>query len=81
MLAERVRRFLLRVDVLAWDRDVTRAYADPRASCEARGVSLGPLDMMIAAHAVAAGAVLVTRDKAFSRVSDPLEMENWGGIG
>ncbi|MCC6914569.1 MAG: type II toxin-antitoxin system VapC family toxin [Rhodospirillaceae bacterium] len=77
MLTERVRQFLLRVDVLAWDRDVTRAYADFRASCETKGVSLAPLDMMIAAHAVAVSAVLVTKDKAFSRVSDPLKMENW----
>jgi predicted nucleic acid-binding protein len=36
-LTERVRQFLLRVDVLAWDHDVTRVYADLRASCEARG--------------------------------------------
>ena len=79
-LSERVRQFLLRVDVLAWDRDVTRTYADLRASCEATGVSLAPLDMMIAAHAVAAGAVLVTRDKAFSRVPDPLKAENWDDI-
>ena len=79
-LSERVRQFLLRVDVLAWDRDVTRTYADLRASCEAKGVSLAPLDMMIAAHAVAAGAVLVTRDKAFSHVPDPLKAENWDGI-
>jgi tRNA(fMet)-specific endonuclease VapC len=79
-LSERVRQFLLRVDVLAWDRDVTRTYADLRASCEANGVSLAPLDMMIAAHAVAAGAVLVTRDKAFSRVPDPLKAENWDDI-
>lgn len=79
-LSERVRQFLLRVDVLAWDRDVTRTYADLRASCEAKGVSLAPLDMMIAAHAVAAGAVLVTRDKAFSRVPDPLKAENWDDI-
>jgi tRNA(fMet)-specific endonuclease VapC len=75
-----VRQFLLRVDVLAWDRDVTRTYADLRASCEAKGVSLAPLDMMIAAHAVAAGAVLVTRDKAFSCVPDPLKAENWDDI-
>jgi tRNA(fMet)-specific endonuclease VapC len=77
-LTERVRQFLLRVDVLAWDHDVTRSYADLRASCEAKGVSLAPLDMMIAAQAVAADAVLVTNDKAFSRVADPLKMENWG---
>ncbi|HMM75102.1 MAG TPA: type II toxin-antitoxin system VapC family toxin [Gammaproteobacteria bacterium] len=76
-LSERARQFLLRVDVLAWDRDVTRAYADLRASCDTKGVSLGPLDMMIAAHAVASGAVLVTKDKTFSRVSNPLRTENW----
>ena len=62
---------------LAWDHDVTRVYADLRASCEARGIVLAPLDMMIAGHAVAAGSVLITRDKAFSRVSDPLRTEDW----
>jgi tRNA(fMet)-specific endonuclease VapC len=76
-LTERVRQFLLRVDVLAWDHDVTRAYADLRAACETKGVPLAPLDMMIAAQAVAADAMLVTNDKAFSRVPDPLRMENW----
>ena len=81
LLTERVRQFLLRVDVLAWDRDVTRAYADLRASCESTGVSLAPLDMMIAAQAVAANAVLVTNDKAFSRVADPLKTETWDEIG
>jgi tRNA(fMet)-specific endonuclease VapC len=78
MLTERVRQFLLRVDVLAWDHDVTRAYADLRAACETKGVSLAPLDMMIAAQAVAADALLVTNDEAFLRVPDPLRMESWG---
>ncbi len=76
-LTERVRQFLLRVDVLAWDHDVTRAYADLRASCEAKGTNLAPLDMMIAAHAVAADAVLVTRDKAFARVAGLLQTQDW----
>ena len=77
LLTERVHQFLLRVDVLAWDHDVSRTYGDLRAACETRGVSLAPLDMMIAAQAVAANAVLVTNDKAFSRVPDTLRMENW----
>jgi tRNA(fMet)-specific endonuclease VapC len=76
-LTERVRQFLLRVDVLAWDHEVTQVYADLRASCKTKGVSLAALDMMIAAQAVAANAVLVTNDKAFSRVPDPLRTENW----
>jgi len=77
MLTERVRQFLLRVDVLAWDHEVTRTYADLRAACEAKGVPFAPLDMMIAAQAVAAEAVLVTNDKAFARVPDPLRTEYW----
>ena len=76
-LSERVRQFLLRVDVLPWDHDVTRTYGDLRAACEAKGVTLAPLDMMIAAHAVATDATLVTRDKAFAYVPEPLRTDDW----
>ncbi|PZA12646.1 VapC toxin family PIN domain ribonuclease [Rhodopseudomonas palustris] len=76
-LSDRVREFLLRVDVLPWDHDVTKTYADLRATCEANGVTLAPLDMMIAAHAVATEATLVTRDKTFGRVPHPLRIEDW----
>lgn len=76
-LSERVREFLLRVDILPWDHEVTKTYADLRAVCEAKGVTLSPLDMMIAAHAAATNATLVTRDKAFSRVPSPLRIEDW----
>jgi tRNA(fMet)-specific endonuclease VapC len=76
-LSERVRQFLLRVDVLPWDHDVTRTYGDLRAACEAKGVTLAPLDMMIAAHAVATDAILITRDKAFARVPEPLRTDEW----
>ncbi|HEX4081031.1 MAG TPA: type II toxin-antitoxin system VapC family toxin [Rhizomicrobium sp.] len=76
-LTERVRQFLLRVEVLPWDHAVTQAYGDLRTACETKGVTLAPLDMMIAAHAVAAGATLVTRDKTFSHVPKPLRTEDW----
>jgi tRNA(fMet)-specific endonuclease VapC len=76
-LSERVRQFLLRVDVLPWDHDVTQTYGDMRAACEAKGVSLAALDMMIAAHAVAADATLVTRDRAFANVSFSLKVDDW----
>ncbi|ARQ59061.1 UNVERIFIED_ORG: tRNA(fMet)-specific endonuclease VapC [Rhizobium etli] len=78
-LSERVRQFLLRVDVLPWDHDVTRTYGDLRAACEAKGTILAPLDMMIAAHAVATAATLVTRDKAFAHISEPLKVDDWTG--
>lgn len=76
-LSERVRQFLLRVDVLPWDHGVTQTYGNLRAACEARGITLAPLDMMIAGHAVAADATLVTRDRAFARVSAPLKTDDW----
>jgi tRNA(fMet)-specific endonuclease VapC len=76
-LSDRVRQFLLRVDVLPWDHGVTQAYGSLRAACEAKGVTLAPLDMMIAAHAVAVDATLITRDKAFSKVSSPLRTDDW----
>jgi tRNA(fMet)-specific endonuclease VapC len=76
VLAERIRQFLLRVDVLDWSREAAQAYADLRAACERQGTSLAALDLMIAAHAVAEDAVLVTRDKAFSKVS-ALRTDDW----
>jgi tRNA(fMet)-specific endonuclease VapC len=35
------------------------------------------MDMMIAAHAKEAGAILVTRDKAFARIPDGIALEDW----
>ena len=61
----RVRAFLSHVEVLPWTQDVANVYADLRTSCEAAGVTLAPMDMMIAAHAKAVDAILVTRNRAF----------------
>ena len=33
--------------------------------------------MMIAAHAVSVDATLVSRDKAFAQVAEPLKLEVW----
>ena len=76
-LSERVRQFVLRVEVRDWDRRAAGAYAALRTSCERRGVSLTPFDMMIAAHAIAEDAVLVTRDKAFTHMPGGLRVEDW----
>jgi tRNA(fMet)-specific endonuclease VapC len=47
-----------------------------RADLERQGKPLGNLDMLIAAHAVSNGLVLVTKDKAFAQVSE-LHTEDW----
>jgi tRNA(fMet)-specific endonuclease VapC len=76
-LAQHVREFLIRVEVLPWNSEVAAVYASLRAASEAAGVSLAALDMMIAAHARTAGATLVTRDRAFARLPGNFLVEDW----
>jgi tRNA(fMet)-specific endonuclease VapC len=71
-----VRQLLRRVDVLPWGGPIAQRYGRVRAELERRGKILAPLDLLIAAHALEVGAVLVTNDKAFGLVSD-LAVEDW----
>jgi len=48
-----------------------------RARQEAAGKSIGNLDLLIAAHAIAAEAILITNDKAFSQVDSLRGIANW----
>ena len=43
---------------------------------ERQGKILAPLDLLIAAHALSVGAVMVTNDQAFCQVAD-LSIEDW----
>lgn len=76
-LAVAVKEFLLRVDILPWDSDAAEAYASLRTACENEGKPLGAMDMLIAAHSVAAETVLITNDKAFYNVQHLLNLEDW----
>lgn len=75
-LAEAVGEFLLRVDILPWDSAAAASYGLLRRSLEAAETPLGALDTLIAAHAMAVDAVLVTSDVAFSRAPG-LAVEDW----
>ena len=72
-----VEAFLLRIAVLPWNSEAARAYGTLRARCDSKGISIGNLDMLIAAHALATGATLVTRDKALLQVRPWINVENW----
>lgn len=72
-----VKEFLIRVEIMPWGLDVAEAYARLCSSCEKEGTPLGTMDMLIAAHSVAVGAVLVTNDKAFYMVKHNLRLEDW----
>lgn len=75
-LRQIVEEFLLRVNVLPWDSDAARHYANLRAELERLGQPVGNLDMMIGAHALAAGATLVSNDRVFARIKQ-LKVEDW----
>jgi len=71
-----VEEFLLRVEILPWDSEAAKHYATLRTTLEDSGAPMGNLDMMIAGHALAAEAMLVTHDRVFHRVKQ-LRIEDW----
>jgi tRNA(fMet)-specific endonuclease VapC len=64
------------LEVKPLDAGVVEHYAQLRAHLETAGTPIGPNDTLIAAHALAIGAVLVTADSDFRRVPG-LRVENW----
>ena len=68
---------VLHLAVLDWPQDAANHYAEIRADLKKRGAQIGAADLMIAAHARAMGAIVVTNNvKDFERVKG-LEVENW----
>ena len=68
---------VLHLAVLDWPQDAAKHYAEIRTVLKKRGAQLGAADLMIAAHARAMGAIVVTNNvKDFERVKG-LEVENW----
>jgi tRNA(fMet)-specific endonuclease VapC len=64
------------VTVMPFDAEVAVHYANLRTVLEQSGTPIGANDTLIAAHALALGATLVTADAAFTRVPG-LKVENW----
>ncbi len=71
-----IEDFFLRVAVLPWDSDAAQHYGHLRATLEREGQPMGNLDAMIAAHALALEATLVTNDQAFARIKK-LKIVDW----
>lgn len=69
--------FLAPLQILPFDSQCLWFYADLRASLEKQGLSIGPMDTLIAAHALSMEGTLVTNNvKEFVRVPK-LKLENW----
>ncbi len=69
--------FLAGIQILPWGQAEAEAYGLIRVKLERSGMSLDSMDLMIAAHAVAKGAVLVTNDQAFAQVEELSAIVNW----
>lgn len=73
-----VHQFLKMVRVFSWDNDAANFYAEIRHQLTTEGQTIGEMDMMIAAHSLSAGAVLVTNNtRHFERIKLPLTLKNW----
>jgi tRNA(fMet)-specific endonuclease VapC len=73
-----VRQFFQMVHVLPWPIEAAQWYADMRHQLKSAGTPIGDMDLMIAAHSLAATAILVTNNtRHFERIDAPLMLANW----
>jgi tRNA(fMet)-specific endonuclease VapC len=76
-LLKAVEDLLAEIAVLPLDVPADAEYAGIRAELEAAGKPIGSNDLLIAAHACATGATIVTANTAeFKRIRG-LKVENW----
>jgi tRNA(fMet)-specific endonuclease VapC len=76
-LSAAVYTTLRHLEAMPWEPSSARAYAELRTHLEHAGRPIGPLDTLIAAHALELDATLVTANvREFARVPG-LRIENW----
>lgn len=70
-------KFLLPLSILPFETAAASEYGEIRTYLQKQGTPIGPLDMLIAGHALAEGLILVTNNiREFERVPG-LKLENW----
>jgi tRNA(fMet)-specific endonuclease VapC len=73
----RLETFVARVPVQPFDQAAADKAADVRLELKRKGTPIGSYDLLIAAHALQLGLVLVTNNtKEFKRIPK-LKLENW----
>ena len=74
---EALERFIPPLQIFEFGFDQTLVYGQIRAELERKGTPIGPLDTLIASHAVSLDLILVTNNmREFKRIPD-LQLENW----
>jgi len=70
-------KFLAPIQIISYDDMACVKYGDIRATLEKMGKTIGPLDLLIGAHALSLDCTLVTNNvKEFERIKS-LKIENW----
>ncbi|MGJ3249146.1 MAG: type II toxin-antitoxin system tRNA(fMet)-specific endonuclease VapC [Elainellaceae cyanobacterium] len=70
-------QFLISLEIVEFDQTAATLYGSIRSDLECRGLVIGSMDMLIAAHALSLGATLVSNNvREFARI-DNLSLENW----
>jgi tRNA(fMet)-specific endonuclease VapC len=78
----RVETFLAPLPFLPFNHAATFEFARVKAALAAVGKLIGPMDLLIAATALAHGATVVTNNEDEFRRVEGLDVENWvGGTG
>ena len=72
-----ITMFLSPISILDFDAYAAEEYGRIRADLERKGTPIGPMDMLIAAHAKSEDLILVTNNtREFERVND-LTVDDW----
>jgi tRNA(fMet)-specific endonuclease VapC len=70
-------QFLMPLEIMEFNQEAVIAYGNIRSNLESRGLVIGAMNMLIAAHALSLGVTLVTNNlREFSRINN-LFLENW----
>ena len=70
-------QFLVPLETVEFDQNAATVYGSIRSELENRGLVIGSMDMLIAAHALSLGVTLVSNNvREFLRISS-LFLENW----
>jgi len=69
--------FLLPLEIASFDENASKTYGAVRSMLEKKGMLIGPMDMLIGAHALSLGVTLVTNNiKEFRRIGH-LKVADW----
>ncbi len=74
---EALDQFLSPLEVAVFDRKATIPYGIIRAALARKGLAIGAMDLLIAAHALSLGVRLVTDNEGEFRRVPGLRVENW----